>query len=60
MTVSDLINELQRMPQHLPVRVLVDVFYDADGTVFYLEEGLDDGPVDAVRQSGGYVLIKGG
>ena len=59
MTAADLIAALQRLPQHLPVKVLLGTFNDeADGGIFYLHEG-DALPVDSVRQSGGYILIKG-
>lgn len=58
MTAADLITALQRLPQHLPVKVLLGTFNDADGSIFYLHEG-DALPVDSVRQSGGYILIKG-
>ena len=58
MTAADLIAALQRLPQHLPVKVLLGNVDDADGSIFYLHEG-DALPVDSVRQSGGYILIKG-
>ncbi len=58
MNVADLITELQRLPQQLPVKVLLGTFIDDDGSIFYLHEA-DALPVDSVRQSGGYVLIKG-
>ena len=58
MTAADLIAALQRLPQHLPVKVLLGTVNDADGGIFYLHEG-DALPVDSVRQSGGYILIKG-
>ena len=58
MTAADLIAALQRLPQHLPVKVLLGTVYVADGSIFHLIEG-DALPVDSVRQSGGYILIKG-
>ena len=58
MTAADLIAALQRLPQHLPVKVLLGTFSDVDGSSIYLHEG-DALPVDSVRQSGGYILIKG-
>ena len=45
MTAADLIAALQRLPQHLPVKVLLGTFNDADGSIFYLHEG-DALPVD--------------
>jgi hypothetical protein len=58
MTVADLITELQRLPQQMPVKVLLSHFNDTDGYVFHLNEA-DALPADTVRQSGGYVLITG-
>lgn len=58
MIAADLIAALQRLPQHLPVKVVLGRFNDADGSIIYLHEG-DALPVDSVRQSGGYILIKG-
>ena len=58
MTAADLIAALQRLPQHLPVKVLLGTVNVADGSIFRLIEG-DALPVDSVRQSGGYILIKG-
>lgn len=62
MNVSDLIAELQRLPQHLPVKVLLDSV-----TTISAEHGYDDQtlteadalPADQVLRCGGYVLIKG-
>ena len=58
MTAADLIAALQRLPQHLPVKVLLGTVDDGYGNISYLREG-DALPVDSVRQSGGYILIKG-
>ena len=48
MTAADLIAALQRLPQHLPVKVVLGRFNDADGSIFYLRDG-DALPVDTVR-----------
>ena len=58
MTAADLIAALQRLPQHLPVKMLLGTVDDGYGNISYLREG-DALPVDSVRQSGGYILIKG-
>jgi len=58
MTAADLIAVLQCLPPHLPVKVLLGTFNHADGSICHLREG-DALPVGSVRQSGGYILIKG-
>lgn len=62
MTVADLIAELQRMPQHLPVRLLMgsasQEFAEGNSVTIHLDES-DALPVDTVRACGGYVLLRG-
>jgi len=59
MTVADLITELQRLPQQMPVKVLLsEVYSTTEDAQIYLCEA-DALPADTVRQSGGYVLITG-
>lgn len=63
MTVADLITELQRLPQHLPVRVLMsefDVPLDEGEMIFVFPEEADAQNVYGVHQAGGFVLIEGG
>lgn len=62
MTVSELIRDLQAMPQHLPVLILpvsccindecgeVEIYFDEENAI----------PANDVRFSGSFVLIKGG
>ena len=49
---------LQRRAERTPVKVLLGTVDDGYGNISYLREG-DALPVDSVRQSGGYILIKG-
>ena len=59
LTVSQLIEELQRMPQHLPVHVTlseVTIAYEDSEDTFQL--GTHDAqPADRVRHEGAFVLI---
>lgn len=65
MTVSDLIDELSRMPQYLPVKVLLSEIigtYDdtgkfRDDKAVVLGEG-DAIEADTVRHEGNHVLIR--
>lgn len=61
MTVADLLNDLGRLPPNLPVKVLQPAvtmeFAEGDVTVSQGEADATD--VEDVRQSGGYVLIRG-
>lgn len=64
MTVADLIAELQRLPQHLPVKTVIataeQCFAEGDAVTLTLHlSDLDALPVDTVRAAGGYVLITG-
>ena len=63
MTVSELIAELQALPAHLPVKVLmravwVNVPWSEQAECMVPAES-EAGPIDTVRAAGGYVLIKG-
>lgn len=62
MTVADLIAELQRMPAHLPVKVLMTSvsqdYADGDSVTLYPGEA-DAATADRVSQRGGFVLIEG-
>lgn len=62
MTVADLLNDLGRLPPHLPVKVLQPVvtMEFAEGDAVTVSQGEADATdVQDVRQSGGYVLIRG-
>ena len=64
MTVADLLNDLGRLPPNLPVKVLqpaVTVTMEfAEGDAVTVSQGEADATdVQDVRQSGGYVLIRG-
>ena len=61
MTVADVIAELQRYPQHLPVRVLVSSVIVCDETgegEIHLSE-FDATEATDVRFEGGHVLVSG-
>lgn len=62
MTVTDLITELQRLPQHLPVKLLMTSvsqdFAEGDSVTIYPGES-DAATADRVTQRGGFVLIEG-
>lgn len=58
MTAADLIAALQRLPQHLPVKVVLGRFNDADGSIFYLREG-DEGAVALYEKAGAIDAAKG-
>lgn len=62
MTVSDLIEELGRMPPSLPVKVLLSEvvvpYEDGELDTIYTEE-TDALPLDRVQHAGAYVLLQG-
>lgn len=62
MTVEDLLNDLGRLPPNLPVKVLQPAvtMEFAEGDAVTVSQGEADATdVQDVRQSGGYVLIRG-
>lgn len=62
MTVTDLIEELKRIPPHLPVRVMPEsiTLCDENGeSEITLEASCDATEVDFVRYEGSYVLVQG-
>jgi hypothetical protein len=54
--VADLIAELQKMPQHRPVRVMVTSIYIDDGEMSLSEE--DASEAADVMDRGSHVLIR--
>ena len=61
MTVSDLIEELQRMPPSLPVKMLMTdiIMIDEQGEYSISLSEEDAETVGYVQNAGGYVLMKG-
>lgn len=66
MNVQDLIDELSKMPPHLPVRVFIPTVYggnDGDGNFdpdleVHLSKDCDSWDADKVRYEGGHILIE--
>lgn len=61
MTVSDLIRELQALPQHMSVRVVPGSVYieDENGECEMQLDDTDATEADEVRHMGPWVLIRG-
>ena len=59
MNVQQLIQELQQLPQQMPVRILMhDVYHPECEYGTPLDES-NAQPLDRVRHAGGYILLEG-
>lgn len=59
MNVQQLIQELQQLPQQLPVRILMSEVYDPECDYSTPLDESDAQPLDRVRHAGGYILLEG-